>query len=40
LKTVNQRKTKSTVMKNIETHLDILNEVNNMALKVEVSDLD
>lgn len=40
LKTINQKEIKSTGMKNIETRLDILNEVNNMALKVEVSDLE
>lgn len=40
LKTINQKEIKSTGMKNIETRLGILNEVNNMALKVEVSDLE
>ena len=40
LKTKNQKETKSTGMKNIETRLNILNEVNKMALKVDVSDKD
>ena len=40
LKTKNQKETKSTGMKNIETRLNILNEVNKMALKVNVSNLD
>ena len=40
LKTINQKEIKSTGMKNIETRLKIINEVNKMALKVEVSDLD
>lgn len=40
LKTDNQKETKSTGMKNIESRLNIINEVNKMALKVDVSDFD
>lgn len=40
LKTANQKETKSTGMKNIESRLNIINEVNKMALKVDVNDFD
>jgi LytS/YehU family sensor histidine kinase len=40
LKTTNQKETKSTGMKNIESRLNIINEVNKMALKVDVNDFD
>lgn len=40
IKTDNQKETKSTGMKNIESRLNIINEVNKMALKVNVSDFN
>lgn len=40
LKTVNQKKNKSTGIKNIENRLKIINQIHNLCIKVTIEDLD